>query len=292
MLGTRKPAQRICALAGELGAGAIVMGADPLARAADRRHDVDAGAPARAAPRERAGAPGDRCQPHADDIRTTCPRDCYDACGALVRVADGRVVHVRGDPEHPVSRGKLCRKCTLAYNGVFLDAGRAAHRAARPAPGQGRGRSKRSAGTRRWALIAERARRDRCGRSGPDHLLALHRQLRAALVLLRDAADAPSRRDRGCAGHDLQRRGPHRARLRLRRLARRASTRERADAARCILVWGANPSASAPHQHEHWLRRGSRGGRGRRPGAHPDGRRRPTSTCSRSPAATRRSPSG
>jgi len=22
----------------------------------------------------------------------------------------------------------------------------------------------------------------------------------------------------------------------------------------CILVWGANPSASAPHQHEHWLR--------------------------------------
>src|SRR4029077_13513708 len=21
----------------------------------------------------------------------------------------------------------------------------------------------------------------------------------------------------------------------------------------CILVWGANPSASAPHQHEHWL---------------------------------------
>ena len=28
MLGTRKPAQRICALADELGAGAIVMGAD------------------------------------------------------------------------------------------------------------------------------------------------------------------------------------------------------------------------------------------------------------------------
>jgi nucleotide-binding universal stress UspA family protein len=29
VLGTRKPAQRICALADELGAGAIVMGADP-----------------------------------------------------------------------------------------------------------------------------------------------------------------------------------------------------------------------------------------------------------------------
>jgi anaerobic selenocysteine-containing dehydrogenase len=28
---------------------------------------------------------------------------------------------VRGDPEHPVSRGALCRKCALAYNGVFRD---------------------------------------------------------------------------------------------------------------------------------------------------------------------------
>ena len=28
--------------------------------------------------------------------------------------------------------------------------------------------------------------------------------------------------------------------------------RTRADS-RCILVWGANPSASAPHQHDHWL---------------------------------------
>ena len=60
--------------------------------------------------------------PPTRDIRTTCPRDCYDACGAVVRVAaDGQVIHVRGDPDHPVSRGKLCRKCTLAYNGVFLD---------------------------------------------------------------------------------------------------------------------------------------------------------------------------
>ena len=31
------------------------------------------------------------------------------------------------------------------------------------------------------------------------------------------------------------------------------STRARRADARCILVWGANPSASAPHQHEHWL---------------------------------------
>ena len=33
-------------------------------------------------------------------IRTTCPRDCYDACGiAVVKRADG-LVKVLGDPEH------------------------------------------------------------------------------------------------------------------------------------------------------------------------------------------------
>ena len=55
-------------------------------------------------------------------VLTTCPRDCYDACGVLVTVRDGRIRNVRGDPAHPVSRGKLCRKCSIAYNGVLLDA--------------------------------------------------------------------------------------------------------------------------------------------------------------------------
>ena len=47
--------------------------------------------------------------------------DCYDACGVLVLTgARGRPI-VRGDPDDPVSRGKLCRKCSTAYNGVLLD---------------------------------------------------------------------------------------------------------------------------------------------------------------------------
>ena len=54
-------------------------------------------------------------------IKTTCPRDCYDACGALVKVRDGRILAVRGDPEHPVSRGKLCAKCTTGYNNEWID---------------------------------------------------------------------------------------------------------------------------------------------------------------------------
>src|SRR5262245_29047683 len=40
--------------------------------------------------------------------RTTCSRDCPDACGILGTVVDGRVVRLRGDPAHPVTRGFLC----------------------------------------------------------------------------------------------------------------------------------------------------------------------------------------
>ena len=58
----------------------------------------------------------------ADEVvLTTCPRDCYDACGIAVVKRGGAIRHVRGDPAHPVSRGRLCRKCSIGYNGAYLD---------------------------------------------------------------------------------------------------------------------------------------------------------------------------
>jgi anaerobic selenocysteine-containing dehydrogenase len=42
--------------------------------------------------------------------RSVCPYDCPDACGMLVEVGEGRAISVRGDPEHPYSRGTLCSK--------------------------------------------------------------------------------------------------------------------------------------------------------------------------------------
>ena len=41
-------------------------------------------------------------------VRTTCNRDCPDACGILATVADGVVTKLEGDPEHPVTKGFLC----------------------------------------------------------------------------------------------------------------------------------------------------------------------------------------
>ncbi len=43
-------------------------------------------------------------------VRSVCPYDCPDACGLLVEVEGERAVAVRGDPEHPYSRGTLCPK--------------------------------------------------------------------------------------------------------------------------------------------------------------------------------------
>ena len=54
-------------------------------------------------------------------ILTTCPRDCYDSCGIAVRIRDGAIAQVRGDPDHPMSRGKLCTKCAAGYNNEWRD---------------------------------------------------------------------------------------------------------------------------------------------------------------------------
>ncbi|MCD8352581.1 MAG: molybdopterin-dependent oxidoreductase [Planctomycetaceae bacterium] len=42
--------------------------------------------------------------------RSACPYDCPDTCGLLIEVAGDKVIGVRGDSEHPVTRGFVCRK--------------------------------------------------------------------------------------------------------------------------------------------------------------------------------------
>jgi anaerobic selenocysteine-containing dehydrogenase len=39
----------------------------------------------------------------------------------VVVTRDDKIAHVRGDPTHPISRGKLCAKCSIAYNREWLD---------------------------------------------------------------------------------------------------------------------------------------------------------------------------
>jgi len=45
-----------------------------------------------------------------ETIRTACPLDCWDCCGMIAHVEDGRLLKVEGDPDHPITQGTLCGK--------------------------------------------------------------------------------------------------------------------------------------------------------------------------------------
>ena len=170
----------------------------------------------------------------------------------MVRVSAGRIVHVRGDPDHPVSRGKLCRKCTLAYNGAFLDpAARLTEPLLRTGP-KGSGQFATVSWERALALVAERL--GPIAAQDPRRIIYSHYTGSFALLsyffpirLMRALGATEVAPDTICndAGHTA--------------LGYVYGTSldgfdpRTAAQARCILVWGANPSASAPHQHEHWL---------------------------------------
>ena len=44
------------------------------------------------------------------EVHGVCPHDCYDTCGLLVRVVDGRIAAIRPDPAQPLTRDFLCLK--------------------------------------------------------------------------------------------------------------------------------------------------------------------------------------
>src|SRR5579862_3703361 len=52
-------------------------------------------------------------------VRGACPHDCPDTCAMLVTVKDGRAIAVRGDPDHPFTRGGLCVKVNNYQDRVY-----------------------------------------------------------------------------------------------------------------------------------------------------------------------------
>ncbi|MCB2190144.1 MAG: molybdopterin oxidoreductase family protein [Deltaproteobacteria bacterium] len=43
-------------------------------------------------------------------LPSVCPFDCPDTCGLLVRVEGGKATAVKGDPDHPFTKGFICQK--------------------------------------------------------------------------------------------------------------------------------------------------------------------------------------
>ncbi len=53
---------------------------------------------------------GNPTPPRDGVIVGACPLDCPDGCSWLVTVEDGRATRLRGNPEHPFTKGGLCKK--------------------------------------------------------------------------------------------------------------------------------------------------------------------------------------
>ena len=192
-------------------------------------------------------------RPAPEIVLTTCPRDCYDACGIAVVKRGGAIVSVRGDPAHDVSRGKLCAKCSIGYNSAWRDPAARVTTPLRRIGRKGDGRFEPVTWDEALAEVATRLRPlidD--GRAhtildahytGTFSAIAYHFPLRLCNRLGTTEVDPDSICNK--AGHvaleyvygtSLDGFDPATA----------------ADAA-CIVVWGANPSASAPHAHSQWL---------------------------------------
>ena len=52
-------------------------------------------------------------------IRGACGHDCPDTCAWFVEVSDGKALSLRGDPEHPFTRGTLCAKVNHYLERVY-----------------------------------------------------------------------------------------------------------------------------------------------------------------------------
>ena len=188
-----------------------------------------------------------------EHIKTTCPRDCYDSCGIVVVKRDGAVSRVLGDPEHPVSRGALCGKCAIAYNGAWRDPTERLLTPLRRVGVKGEARFEPVSWEVALDAIATRLKdivRDRgaasivnCHYTGTCSVIANNFPRRFFNRLGATEADP----DTVCnqAGYVA-------LELTLGTAVAGFDPRTAKDA-NCVLLWGVNPSASAPHAHKYWL---------------------------------------
>ncbi len=52
-------------------------------------------------------------------VRGICSHDCPDSCVWEVKVEDGKAITLRGDPDHPITKGGLCAKVNPFLERVY-----------------------------------------------------------------------------------------------------------------------------------------------------------------------------
>jgi anaerobic selenocysteine-containing dehydrogenase len=189
-----------------------------------------------------------------ETMKTTCPRDCYDACGITVTRKNGNVANVLGDKDHAVSRGALCGKCAIAYNGAWRDTALRLSTPLKRIGAKGKSEFKAVSWDEALGQIAAKFH-DLIDRGAARTILHTHYTGTVGLLggaypirLFNRIGATEVDPDTVCnkAGHaalelvfgnSLEGFDPRTARD-----------------SKAILVWGANPSHSAPHQDKFWLK--------------------------------------
>jgi anaerobic selenocysteine-containing dehydrogenase len=104
-------------------------------------------------------------------VKAVCPHDCPDTCGMVVTVDKdtGRAVALRGDPDHPFTRGFLCQKVANYLDRVYHP-GRLLHPMRRVGR-KGEGTFERITWTEAVRTIAARFQEIAASADGPQAIL-------------------------------------------------------------------------------------------------------------------------
>jgi len=186
-------------------------------------------------------------------ILTTCPRDCYDSCGIAVVKRDGVVWKVVGDRSHPISRGSLCGKCALAYNGVWRDPDARLTQPLKRTGPKGSGKFEAISWQEAVSTVAEQL--GACvEESGAQSILHTHYTGTCSLI----AGAFPMRFFNRLGATEVTpdticNNAGHVALDYVLGSSVSGFDPKTARDSSCLVVWGANPSASAPHFHKFWL---------------------------------------
>jgi len=187
-------------------------------------------------------------------IKTTCARDCYDACGIAVHKENGAITKVLGDPDHAISRGKLCGKCAIAYNGAWRDTALRLKTPLRRAGAKGR----HSFVPISWAeALAEIAARFRKLIDAGEADTILHTHYTGTVGIIGIAFPLRLFNRMGATEVDpdtVCNKAGHAALELTFGTSLEGFDPRTAKDARTILIWGANPSHSAPHQDTVFVR--------------------------------------
>jgi anaerobic selenocysteine-containing dehydrogenase len=177
-------------------------------------------------------------------VKSVCPLNCPDSCGIIAEVEDGRVVRTSGDPDHPITRGWLCRKGSR-YLERHTSPDRLLHPQRRVGP-KGEGRFERVSWDDALDLIAERWQAI-IAEWGPEAILPygysgtmgiVQRTVGERRFLNRLGASVLDRSICSEAGH---------AAMAATLGGSYGADPEDIPNSRLILIWGYNPAATNPH---------------------------------------------